>query len=217
MLNILDIREREYFINIRVSNYKLHLDELNKNNKLSEIKQNTLVNGELSNQSSKQNSNPQQQNRRQIKSYKVQSTAKNHGSLSIRTLENSPAFIQTGESVERVRIDSQYGHLIPKSTKKNKSLDGFYVSAQENSGVEGTVKVKFWTQNQFALNHGQSINSLKSGTQTILTKNIWQLIASNKTNTENKTNLKNTSKTYRVNSKQSRSQWIYLRVNEILN
>jgi hypothetical protein len=142
-----------------------------------------------------------------IKTYRVLASNANQNSFSVRVLENSPAFVSTGEEFPNNQIQSQYGHLLP-STGRTKIRSGFYIIVikQPNERVQLIVSA----QQQQASIYQKNINNSVASSKISGDKEQWILIASTAREAEI-----NSNKRYTTGSKTNKQRWYYVRVSSL--
>ncbi len=186
ILQMLDTKRRQYFVEVKILNQPMQQQQLNANH--------ITVNG---------NTTEIRSNR-----YLTQGHQTNGDNFSVQAMENYQALVSTGESFPTNQIINQYGHLLPSSGRTTIN-SGFYITVSQPSQQTVFLTVSAQQQNR-QINNSRSINSSSASTRVTGNLGKWILIASN----ASRSSLGN-SKRYTTNSKASKQRWYYVRVNAI--
>jgi hypothetical protein len=186
ILQTLDTKLKQYFIEVKILNHEMDRYQLN------------ATNIKIANQSGEV----------KIKRHQTQNHQTNGDNYSLRTTENYQALVTTDETFPTNQVINQYGHLLPSSGKTTIN-SGFYITVQQTGPQIVALTVSAQQQNR-QVNNNRSINSSSASTRVSGKLGKWLLVASN----ANHSSL-GSSKRYTTNSKASKQRWYYIRVNEL--
>lgn len=190
LLQMIDIRAREYNIEVKILDHKMDNNQL-RHYQISKNDQ----------------SNSSESSKTEVRRYKTQSTNQKNHQFILKTIENYPAYVSTGESFPTNQIQSQYGHLLP-SSGRTKITSGFYLTVQHQGDQQVLLSLSAHQQ-QRQSRYGQGVSS--SSTSTKVKGELGRWILATSTTTGSKSN---GSRHYRTDSNRNKQRWYYIRVNE---
>lgn len=188
ILQMLDSKLRQYFVEVKILNQQMQQHQLNASNIAIEG-QSTEV---------------------RLNRYQTQEHQSNGDNFSLQATENYQALVNTGESFPTNQVINQYGHLLPSSGRTTIN-SGFYITVLQTAPQTVSLTVSAQQQNR-QVNNSRSINSSSASTKVAGDLGRWILIASN----AERSSLVN-SKRYTTSSKASKQRWYYVRVNAVFD
>lgn len=144
-----------------------------------------------------------------VKKYRTDDMLADDNEFTVRLIENYQGYINTGETYPEVKIVSQYGHLIPTTSRK-KIQSGVYINVspigEQNVGVKASAY-----QQQRQSTDLRNTNTSSTSSRIVTKLNSWALLAS----TEN-TSSHSSKNRYTTKSSSHKNRYYYVKV-KLLN
>lgn len=147
--------------------------------------------------------------------YHSQISDPKHHLYNITVIENTQAFVATGENFPNNQLQNSYGSFIP-TTGRTQLNNGFYLIVSRQ-GVQQVVISLSAQQQQRQSQYGSSVTSSTTSTKIRASLRQWVLVASsekqsNLTRSQQSRSTSLSSTRYKTTDRKNQSRWYYIRV-----